>query len=368
MKIKVPRIAFLSALQKLNSIIGTRTTLQILSHILIQTDENKIILITTDLDIRIRSEVNAEVIEPGETTVPAKKLYEITREMFSDDILLETDTNHHMSINGGNSKFKLLGLSTEGFPIPMPASIIRSFAISQNEFSRMLNLISYSVKTEDDGNRKALTGILISTLDNNATCVATDGKRLALCEKGIDNFSGSDGDAVIPIKSALELKSLLTNKTGILKVEIATNLVNFIIDDVTTMTTKIIEEVYPNYRQVIPPTFSKQIKLNRNTCASVLSRVSLVVTDKSNFVKVTFLDHKLEMSASSTEIGESSDFMDIEYDGAEVSISINPTYLRDPIQRMDSDTISVKMNDGYSPIALSNEDGFLYVVMPMRNR
>ena len=74
------------------------------------------------------------------------------------------------------------------------------------------------------------------------------------------------------------------------------------------------------------------------------------------------------MSASSTELGESSDFMDIEYDGTEVSISINPTYLRDPIQRMDADTISVKMNDGYSPIAISNDDGFLYVVMPMRNR
>lgn len=368
MKIKVSRIALLGALQKLNSIIGSRTTLQILSHVLIQTDENKIILITTDLDIRIKSEVNADIIERGETTVPAKKLYEIIREMFSEDVSLESDANHHMSIQGGNSKFKLLGLSTEGFPVPIPATVVRSFSINQIEFSRMLNLISYSVKPEDDGNRKALTGILISVLDNNVTCVATDGKRLALCEKSIDNFSGSDGDVVIPIKSALEVKSLLSNKAGVLKVEIASNLANFIIDDITTMTTKVIDEVYPNYRQVIPPTFSKQIKLNRNTCASVLSRVSLVVSEKSNFVKVTFFENKLQMSASSTEIGESSDFMDIEYDGSEVTISINPTYLRDPIQRMDSDTISVKMNDGYSPIAISNDDGFLYVVMPMRNR
>lgn len=368
MKIKVPRIAFLSALQKLNSIIGSRTTLQILSHVLIQTDENKIIMVTTDLDIRIKSEVNAEIIEPGETTVPAKKLYEITREMFGEDVLLEIDPNHHMSIQGGNSKFKLLGLPTEGFPIPVSVSIIRSFAIAQNEFSRMINLISYSVKLEDDGNRKALMGILISTLDNNAVCAATDGKRLALCEKGIDNFEGIDGDAVIPLKSALEIKSLLSNKAGLLKVEIAANLVNFIMDDGTTMTTKVIDEVYPNYRQVIPPTFSKQITINRNICASVLSRVSLVVTEKSNFIKVTFADNKLEMSAASTEIGESSDFMDIEYDGTEVAISINPTYLRDPIQRMDSDTMTLKMNDGYSPIAISNDDGFLYVVMPMRNR
>ncbi|HBM16570.1 MAG TPA: DNA polymerase III subunit beta [Lentisphaeria bacterium] len=368
MKIKVSRTAFLGALQKLNSVIGTRTTLQILSHVLIQAAENKIIMVTTDLDIRIKSEIPAEIIETGETTVPAKKLYEIIREMFSDDVYLDSDANHHMSIQGGNSKFKLLGLSTEGFPIPMPSTVIRSFSIVQGEFSRMLNLINYAVKVEEDGNRKALTGILISTSDNSVTCVATDGKRLALCEKGIDNFTGTDGEIVIPLKSALEVKSLISNKSGVLKVEVASNLVNFIFDDATTMTTKVIDEVYPNYRQVIPPSFSKQIKINRGLCSSVLSRVSLVVTEKNNFVKINFLPNKLEMSASSTEIGDSTDYMDIEYDGNELNICINPIFVRDPIQRMDSDNFVVKLNDGYNPIALSDEDGFLYVVMPMRNR
>ena len=368
MKIKVSRTALLSALQKLNTVVGTRTTLQILSHVLIQTAENKISMVTTDLDIRIKSEIPAEIMEPGETTVPAKKLYEIIREMFSDDIILDSNQNHHMQISGGNSKFKLLGLSTEGFPIPMPATVVRSFTISQGEFSRILNLIHYAVKAEDDGNRKALTGILINITDNNATCVATDGKRLALCEKGIDNFTGAEGDIIIPIKSVLEIKSLLSNKAGLLKVEIASNLVNFIFDDSTTMTTKVIDEVYPNYRQVIPPSFTKQIKINRTSCASVLSRVSLVVTEKSNFIKINFLPNKLEMNASSTEIGDSSDYMDIEFDGNEINICINPIFLREPILRMDSDNFIIKLNDGYSPIALSDEDGFLYVVMPMRNR
>jgi DNA polymerase-3 subunit beta len=364
MKIKVSKNALLMALQKVDSIVGTRSTLQILSNVFIQAVENKLILVTTDLDIRIKKEINAEVIEPGETTLPVKKFFEIARELLGDEVYLETEQNH-MTIRNGNAKFKLLGLPADDFPVPDKSSVIRSFTINQNELSRILNLISYAVK--QDETRKSLNGILLSTSENNITSVATDGRRLALVERSLENFTGTDGNVIIPIKSAKELGKLL-GKTGSAIIEISANLVNFIMDNFTVMTTKIIEENYPNYRQVIPVAFSKNINVKKENFLSILRRVSTVVSERSSYVKVVFSKNKLEMSAASTEFGESCDFMEIEYDGPEVIISFNPIFLREPLEHIDSDNITIKMNDGYSPVALSNEDGFLYVVMPMRNK
>ena len=364
MKIKVSKNTLLTALQKVDSIVGARSTLQILSNVFIQAVDNKLILVTTDLDIRIKKEINAEVIEPGETTLPVKKFFEIVRELFGDEVSLKTDQNH-MTIENGSAKFKLLSLSADDFPVPDKSSVIRSFYINQNEMLRILSLISYAVK--QDETRKALNGILFNTNENNITSVATDGRRLALVEKSLENFTGSDGNVIVPIKSAKELGKLL-GKTGSVKVEISANLVNFTMDDATVMTTKIIEENYPNYRQVVPVAFSKQIKVKRESLLSILRRVSTVVSERSSYIKIVFSKNKLEMSAASTEFGESCDFMEIEYDGPGIVISFNPIFLREPLERIDSDTITIKVNDGCSPVAILNEDGFLYVVMPMRNK
>lgn len=364
MKIKVLKNSLLSSLQKVDSIVGTRSTLQILSNVFIQAVEDKLILVTTDLDIRIKKEISAEVIEPGETTLPVKKFLEIARELLGDEVFLETEQNH-MTIRNGNATFKLLGLPVDDFPVPDKSSVIRSFTINQNELSRNLNLISYAVK--QDETRKSLNGILLSTSENNITSVATDGRRLALVERSLENFTGADGNVIIPIKSAKELGKLL-GKTGSTRIEISANLVNFIMDDATVMTTKIIEENYPNYRQVIPVAFSKNINVKKENFLSVLRRVSTVVSERSSYIKVVFSKNKLEMSASSTEFGESCDFMEIEYDGPEIIISFNPIFLREPLEHIDSDNVTIKINDGYSPVAMSNEDGFLYVVMPMRNK
>ncbi|MCP4178407.1 MAG: DNA polymerase III subunit beta [bacterium] len=364
MKIKIARDILLSSLQKVNSIISSRSTLPILGNVLLQAQSNKLILTTTDLDIRIKAELNADIVEEGQTTLPARKFFEIIRELYGEEVSLEND-NHHMSIQCGNSKFKLLGLSAEDFPIPLESSTIRSFSLDQAELSKILNLISYSVNQDDT--RKALNGILLSINENNFTCVATDGRRLALVEKSIDNLSGNDGDIIVPVKSANELNRLL-GKSGSVKIDIGENLITFTLDDSTIMTTKLIDENYPNYKQVIPVSFSREIILPREEFAATLKRVSLVVSERNFYVKVTFTKNKLELSATSTDVGESKDSIDIEYDGPDAVVSFNPTFLLDPLVKVDSDNIKMKMNDGYSPIALSNDDGFLYVIMPMRNR
>ena len=364
MKIKVSKENLSSSLQKVNSIITSKSSMQILGNVLIETGENTLILTTTDLEIRIQTEIEAEIIEQGKTTLPAKKFYEIVRELNGEDVLLELN-NNSMSIISAKAKFKLLGLPHEDFPLPSESECLRSFSISQNDFAKSLNLISYAVNEEDT--RKALNGIFLSVDSEKITSVATDGRRLALVEKSIEDFSGENGGIIIPVKTAHELSKLL-GKTGKVKVEIGDSLVTFILDNSTIITTKFIDETYPNYRQVIPISFSKNIQIPREPFALALKRVALVVSEKSFFIRIIVANNTMELSALSTDVGESNDIIPIDYDMPEMAASFNPTYLIEPLFRLDCETVTLKMNDGHTPVAMTTEDGFLYVIMPLRNK
>lgn len=362
MKLVVSKEKLCNSLQKVNSIIGNRSTLQILNNILIEAEQNKIVLTTSDSDVRIKTEIEVEVLEQGKITLPAKKFYEIVSDLSGESINLETNENI-VSIKCGNSNFKLRGLSAADYPSEIETNPTKRFKIEQAELARIINLISYSAAQDDS--RKALNGILFNISENNFTSVATDGRRLALVEKAMDEFSGQDGNIVVPFKSASELRKLL-GKTGNVDVEISESVITFIIEGSTIMTSKLIKENYPDYKQVIPVSFTRKVEIARELFASVLRSVSHVVSEKDFYVKILFSKNKLELSATSSDVGESNDFIEINYDGPEVQVSFNPIFLLDPLLRLDCDNVTIKMNDGYGPIAISNEDGFLYVIMPIR--
>ncbi|MFZ2654741.1 MAG: DNA polymerase III subunit beta [Victivallales bacterium] len=364
MKLSISREKFLDALQKVVSIIGSRSTLPVLANVLIEAGKDKITLTTTDLEVRITTEIEAKVEENGKTTLPAKKLLSVVRELPGEELDLNGDENHHISIQCGKSLFKLLGLAPDDFPQPVLVTPVRSIKIPQVELSRMLGQISYSVSIDDS--RKVLNGILFSIKENTFTSVATDGKRLALVEKVIEKYEGEEGDSIVPSRSANELVRLL-QKEGEVFVEIGENQASFKVGN-TVMMTKLVEGNYPNYRQVIPTSFSKKVQISTAAFASALRRVSLVVSDSSSFVKMTFNKTSLVLYASSSEFGESKESMDIEYGGPELNISFNPVFLSDPFKNLDADKITLQMNDGFSPVAISAGEGFLYVIMPVRSK
>jgi len=365
MKANVSKTNLLDALQKVASIIGARSTLPILGNVLIEASNDKLTFTTTDLEIRIKTEVEAKVSQPGKTTLPAKRLLNIIRELPGNEIDLMTDESHHTKIVAGKtSSFKLHGLASDDFPQQVEFSALRKLSFKQSELARSLNLILYAVSNDDT--RKVLNGVLFSMKEGAFTAVATDGKRLALVEKTVEDYKGEEGDSIIPSKSANELTRLL-GKEGSVSVEIGDNQAIFRMEK-TEMYTKLVEGNYPNYKQVIPTSFSKNVQLPVESFASALRRVSLVVSDSSSCVKLKFAPSELTLSAVSTDIGESKETIGVEYGYAEMAISFNPVYLADPFKTMDSDKITMQMNDAYGPVALSSGDGFLYVIMPMRNK
>ena len=367
MKLTVKKEKLLEALQKLTSIIGSRTTLPVLANVLFEAENNTLTLTTTDLEIRITTRLEVELEREGKTTLPGKRLLSLVNKFRGDIISMDCNENHHTEVKCGTASFVLLGLAVDDFPLPKQFEAIRKFKIPENELARIIDQISYAVSHDDS--RKALHGILFSLKENNFTAVSTDGKRLALVEKIIDDFSGEEGDCIIPLKTAVELKRML-EKGGDVEIIIGDSQVLFETEK-SMMTSKLIEGNYPNYRQVIPVSFSKTVKVNASEFLATLELVSIAIQESSNsFVKLNFNNNKLTFEASSSDVGEGNDYIDIEYMDSEIMISFNQVFLGDPFRHVHADNVSIKLNDNFSPVGIEGGEGegFLYVIMPMRNK
>ena len=366
MKVNLKKDALQKALMKVSNIIPNRTTLPVLANVLLEAENGKLTLTTTDLELRITTTIDAEVEVPGVTTLPAKRLLGLVSKFKGENLMMDSNEKHHTQICCGTANFMILGLTPEDFPVPVDFQPLRSIKLKQPDFARILDRISYAVSIDDS--RKVLQGILLSVKEGNMTAVATDGKRLALVEKLLEGTAeGADGDVIITIKVANEVKRIL-EKEGEVEMEIGEKQVVFRLNE-TVIYSKLIEGNYPNYRQVIPAGFNKNISVPTGDFVDALEIVSIPLSDaSSSFVKITFTDNKLVFEANSN-IGEGKEYINIEYaDQEDISLSFNPQLLADPFKHIGVDSVIVKINDAFSPIALESGDGFLYVIMPMRNK
>jgi len=364
MKLTVKKDKLQKALGKVCNIIGSKSTLPVLANVLFEAKGGILTLTTTDLELRITTSVEANIEREGITTIPAKRISSLVGKFIDENVLLDCNEKHHTDIVCGTAKFKLLGLPPDDFPTPVEFAPIKQIKFKEVDFNRILDQISYAVSLDDS--RKVLHGILCSVNENAFTAVATDGKRLALVERAPDEFSGQEGDTIVPLKSANELKRIL-EKDGDVVLEFGEKQARFRTGRVEIFT-KLIEGNYPNYRQVIPASFSKTVEIPVKDFISKLELVSIALSDNSAFIKMSFENGKLNLMAASNTVGEGADYINVGYEGEKIDISFNPAFLADPFRHTDADKINLKMNDGFSPVALESGDGFLYVIMPMRNR
>jgi len=365
MKIKISRETMLKALQRVGNIVNTRNTLPVLSNILFEAADGKLKLTGTDLEIRMETVVDAEIIEAGSTTLPAKKMLTLVSKFRGEFIEIESGDNFHSTIKCGTASIMLLGLNPADYPKKDEVAFIRSFSMKQADMAVVIERISYAASLEDS--RKVLQGILFSVRDGKFTAVATDGKRLALCEKVFEELpEGSEGEIIITQKAATELKRLL-EKEGEVVINIAENQVVFEVG-ASVITSKLIEGNYPNYRQVIPASFKQTVTVS---CESVIYALELICVtlaeSGSPKVSLTFKKECMLFETNSN-IGEGRESVPIQYDGEEMSASFNSNFFLDPFKHIQTDNVFIKVNDVMSPIAIESGDGFLYVIMPMRNK
>ncbi|HWH69393.1 MAG TPA: DNA polymerase III subunit beta [Candidatus Sulfotelmatobacter sp.] len=367
MNLTISKEQIINGLQAVQNVVSTRTTLPILSNVLLRAEGDRLEFTATDLDVTVACAVEAKVKRPGSTTVPVKKLFGIVRELTNLEIDLEVDDKNTCSIRSGSSFFKINGLSADEFP-PLPQfKEDKKVVLPQETVKGMMKKTSFAISTDES--RYVLNGIFISLKDHKMTMVATDGRRLALVDEEVDVTEQSQGEFIVPAKTVNELNRLLQDK-GQLEIRYAENQASFTLKDEkgasVLIVTKLIEGNYPNYRQVIPAETKERVPLVREEFVHALRRAELMTSEKSNSVKLSFGKNKLEITANSPEVGEAKETMAINYKGPEMAIAFNPKYLIDPLNALANDEVFIELIDELSPGVLKINGPFLYVVMPMR--
>ncbi len=363
MKFALAKEVFLDGLNQVVNVVSSKTTLPILSNVLMKTEDGYIRFVATDLDVCVTGIVPANITREGSVTLPAKKLVSIIRELPDQEIQVDVNTKNQATVVCGRSEFKLNGLSTEEFPSLPSFEQAIEYSVPQTMLKESIRRTEYAIST--DTTRYVLNGISASFKEGKFTLVATDGRRLAMMENELEFPETQQTEAILPTKAVGELRRLLGD-SGNVRIRFTHNQAAFEIDDVLLIT-KLIDGNYPNYRQVIPSDYKERIDIPAGMLFETVRRVSLLSADKNVNVKLTFSTDQLEVASTADGVGEAHESMPIEYKSRQMTISFNPDFLMAPLKTMPDETITLYLIDEMSPGVVRCGGEFLYVLMHMRS-
>ncbi len=362
MKTTVSRDALNAVIRHVLNAVNSKATIPVLSNILLEADEEGLTLAATDLEVYVKCRLDGVTERPGVTTLPAKKFAQIIGALPSGEVQLSTDEHQQTEITGGKAFFRMVGMPADEFPREEMAEGSWVFSMPAGQLRRTLAKVAYSASIDET--RHVLNGTLFSIRSGMLTAVCTDGRRLALIERAIGGEAPADCDVILPPKVVDELVKVMDGDEEVI-INLSESRASFSHRD-TLIISKLVEGSYPNYRQVIPGHFNESAVLPRETFATVLSRVRMVISDSTASVTVKLDKATATLSASSSEVGEGSEPFDISYDGPELIIAFNPDFLMEPLRQLEADQVVLQFNDQFSPMTISGDPGFLYVIMPMR--
>ncbi len=373
MKFKVNRDHFKNGLSQVLNVVGTRTTMPILSNVLIQTEGDCVVLTTNNLDMGISCRVQAQVQSQGSITLPVRRLADIVRDLPEMEVSIEAASGTQARITSGGVLYRMTGIAMEEFPALPSFKDERSYEFSQGDLEQMLKNVSYAQSTDE--NRYILNGVYFSFADNKLTLVATDGRRLALTSRDVEVPAEHAGNLILPAKTVAELMRLLGQGPDV-KIAFNDRQVSFEIrlgeqaqaaglSKSILLVSKIVEGSYPNYRQVIPKETDQRIEIERELFLAAVRRAAKITTDKNNAVKLKISKNRLEITGQSSE-GDFQEPVAITYEGPEVQVAFNPQFLIDPLCALVKDTVYFEFKDDLSPGLFKTLENFQCVIMPLR--
>ena len=367
MEIKAKRGDLLATLYWASSIVERRNTMPILANALIDAQKGSIQLAATDLEVGVRGVVDGEVVKPGTLTVNAKKLYEIIREIPTEQVQLKRLENDWVEIRSGKSIFKIVGMDAREFPqfpsfdakgqASVPATLVRG----------MIERTIFAVSTDET--RYSLNGVFVEqAAAGSVRMVSTDGHRLALEEQTLGALGLSKG-VILPRKGLSELKKLLEDADdGVVSIGFKENMA-LVSKDKVDLFMRLIDGDFPDYTKVIPKGNPNLAKIDHAELLQALRRVSILSSERYKGVKMEFSDDTISISANNPDLGEAVEQIDAEYKGAPMSIGFNARYILDVLGVLGNDgEVSIELKDELSPsvIRQPGSAGYLYVLMPMR--
>jgi DNA polymerase-3 subunit beta len=364
MKVKITRENFQKGLSAVAATIPTRTTLPVLSNILVETVEGGLRVRGTDLDISVSVQTPAEVEREGAITVPAKKIAEIARELPDAPVELQSDGGR-VSLVCAKARFKLNSLPSDEYPSFPDVPFKEGWRLRSGELQRLSGHTSFAVSTEET--RPVLNGVLWQLRGAEMRMVATNGHRLAKMTVKLETAPSGDEDLIVPPK-ALQQVERLFDAADELEIARSESHLGFRSERVEVYT-RLIEGPYPSYEQVLPKDNDKECNADLAELTAVLRRVAIMASDQTHRVKLKFMPEKLTMAVQTPDLGEAEDELPIEYSGPEVEIGFNATYLLEVLRYLSGEQIKITLSAPERPATfepLDSEDDYICLVMPLR--
>jgi DNA polymerase-3 subunit beta len=362
LKISVPREELTRQLGVVSRAASTRTTVQVLAGILLRAESGRLELAATDMEISLRSSLEAEVGSEGAVVVPSKLLADLVRLLPAEEVSIEHRSGEGVvEIVSGAASYKLHTYNAEDFPRLPETTGIELMSIDADAVLETAGRVSRAASRDES--RPVLTGILVRFEGQNLVMAATDSYRLAVKETSM----GSDGpelDAIVPARALGELTRIAQGAGG-LQIGVLENQVLFATDGIL-LTTRRIEGQFPNYRQLLPETFEHELALPRDELLEVVRRVS-VMAQRNAPIRLRFAEGELIVSAQTQDVGEARETMPAPFASDPLEIGFNPEFLRDGIESVEGDELRLKLISSLRPAVIQGEgDDFSYLIMPIR--
>ncbi len=368
MEFTIKRNALLGELNLVQGVIEKKSTIPILSNILLEAAGNRVDITATDLDVSICCGCEAEVHSPGTMTVSARRLFDIVRLLPEEaEISFDLLENDWVELKSGRSEYKVVGLPKENFP-SIPVTSAATVTIPGGILRGMIQRTMFAITQEES--RYSLNGALLILTPQEIRMVATDGHRLALVSSAM-NIEGMEGEvrALIPRKTLIEIQKLIGEKELFVQFSRDENHLFFTVGD-KRLVSRILAGQFPNYEMVIPRDNDKAIVASTRSMADGIRRAAIMSDEKLKAIRVAFAPGTVEMTASSAEAGEARELVPVEYNGAPMEIGFNPQYLLDFLGACGSDSVCISVRDSETqgmlqPVGTSALE-YRYVVMPMK--
>lgn len=365
MRFTLQREAFLKPLAQVVNVVERRQTLPVLANFLVQVQNGQLSLTGTDLEVEMVSRIAVEDAQDGETTIPARKLFEIIRALPDGSRITVSQSGDKITVQAGRSRFTLATLPANDFPSVDEVEATERVAIGEATLKELIERTAFAMAQQDV--RYYLNGLLFDLRGDALRTVATDGHRLALCETDLEKASGAKRQIIVPRKGVTELQRLLESGDREIELEVGRSHVRVKRDDVT-FTSKLIDGRFPDYEAVIPIGADREVKVDREALRASLQRAAILSNEKYRGIRVEVSPGNLKISAHNPEQEEAQEEIEADTTVSDLAIGFNVNYLLDALSALRDEYVVIQLRDSNSSALVreASSEKSRHVVMPLR--
>lgn len=363
MKAVISKLDLVNLIGKIQSIVAAKPAIPILSNVLIEAIDDQLVVSATDLTVSMRCYVEAKVVEEGSIALPARRFFQLIRELTAPQVKISAQTNEIAEITTGTSVFKVNGMNKAEFPALPDLSGSLEIQLTSASLKEMFSKTAFSAAREDS--RYMLNGVQVQIANQKATFIGTDGKRLAKATAAVAIDPSVQGTYVIPLKAVEEMIKMLDDSDTQVSLSLAHDKVS-LENGPLTLITKLLSGQYPDVERVIPAKLVHSFAIHRDELMSLLRQISLFTSETSSSVRFSFETGQLHLAAMSSEIGEGRVSMPVDYSGSKLEIAFNPFFFLDILRHSKDETVRFGLNDAHNPGLITDSTQAVFVIMPMR--